>query len=149
MASPEKIIADETAILELIPQKTPMVMVGKLHSTGEGKTITSLIIREDNIFCEKGVFLESGLIENMAQTAAAGVGYQASIENKPPPVGFIGGVKNLKIRARPVVGDEIITTITVEHQVFDATVAMGMITLNGLPIAEGELKIFLMKDTTP
>ena len=149
MASLKEIIADEAAILELIPQKPPMVMVGKLHSTGDGKTVTSLIIREDNLFCENGVFLEAGLIENMAQTAAAGVGYHASILKKAPPVGFIGGVKNLKIHARPVVGDEIITTITVEHQVFDATVAMGVIAMNGQTMAEGELKIFLMKDAAP
>ena len=63
MASPEKIN---------IPQKPPMVMVDKLIFAEEKKVVTSFLIRRDNIFCSDGVFTEAGLIENMAQTAAAG-----------------------------------------------------------------------------
>jgi 3-hydroxymyristoyl/3-hydroxydecanoyl-(acyl carrier protein) dehydratase len=145
MASPEKIIADESVITEYIPQKEPMVMVGKLLSIEGGKTISSFLIREDNIFCENGHFLEAGLIENMAQTAATGVGYLAKKEKKDPPVGFIGGIKSLRIYSLPETGDEIITEITVEHQVFDATVVNGRIYLKDTLIAECELKIFILK----
>jgi len=145
MASPEKVIADESSITEYIPQKDPMVMIGKLHSSQEGKTVTSFLIREGHLFCSKGQFLEAGLIENMAQTAASGVGFLAKKEKKEPPVGFIGGIKNLKIYSLPETGDEIITEITIEHQVFDATVASGRILLHDHLIAECELKIFILK----
>jgi predicted hotdog family 3-hydroxylacyl-ACP dehydratase len=144
MASPEEIIAGEFSITRYIPQKEPMVMIGKLHSTGEGKTVSSYIIPEDNIFCENGYFLEAGIIENMAQTAAAGTGYMSKLENRPPPVGFIGGIKNLKIESLPRTGDEIVTEITIEHQVFDATIAHGRVYLQAALIAECELKIFLL-----
>jgi predicted hotdog family 3-hydroxylacyl-ACP dehydratase len=145
MAPSEKIIVDETEISDYIPQEPPMVMIGKLLDLEGERTVTSFIIREGNLFCEKGRFLEAGLLENMAQTAAAGVGYMAKQENKLPPTGFIGGIKNLCIHSLPFVGDEIRTEITIQHRVFDATVANGKVYLLGEVIAECELKIFLLK----
>jgi 3-hydroxyacyl-[acyl-carrier-protein] dehydratase len=145
MASPEKIIAGESTIIEYIPQKAPIVLIGKLHSAENGKTVSSFLISEDHLFCDQGQFLEAGLIENMAQTAAAGVGYKSKQEGKEPPVGFIGGIKNLQVYSFPHAGDEIVTEITVEHQVFDATVANGKIFLNEKLLAECELTIFVIK----
>ena len=144
MASPEEIIADETTIAEYLPQKPPMVMIGKLHSTVNGRTTTSFFIQDDNVLCNNGNFSEAGLIENMAQTAAAGVGYTASLAKTKPPVGFIGGIKNLRIQALPRIGDEIFTEIAIEHQVMNATVASGKVYLHQELIAECELKIFLI-----
>ena len=60
-----------------IPQKPPMVMVDRLTGVVDNVTTTNFLIRDDNIFCEKGEFREPGLIENMAQTAAAGTGARA------------------------------------------------------------------------
>jgi 3-hydroxyacyl-[acyl-carrier-protein] dehydratase len=138
MASPEEIN---------IPQKPPMVMVDRLLSAEGKKTVTSLRIRDDNIFVEEGYFMEPGLIENMAQTAAAGVGYLASLKHRDPPVGFIGGIKNLAIHDLPKSGQEIKTEITVEHEVMNATVATGKIYLKDKLLASCELKIFLLEKT--
>ncbi|MCX6244171.1 MAG: 3-hydroxyacyl-ACP dehydratase [Bacteroidetes bacterium] len=145
MAPSEKIIANETEILGYLPQKPPMVMIGKLLEAEGKRTVTSLRITEDNIFCSDGLFREPGLIENMAQTAAAGVGYLARKDQKEPPVGFIGGLRNLRIDDFPGIGDEIVTEVTVEHEVFDATVVNGKVFLKERCIAECELKIFLLK----
>ena len=145
MASPEEIIAAEKDITRFIPQKPPMVMIGKLHSVADKKTTTSFLIREDNLFCEDGFFREPGLIENMAQTAAAGAGYLSQAEHKEPAVGFIGGIRNLNIYDYPPAGSEIVTEVTVEHEVFDATVVMGRTFLDDRLIAECELKIFILK----
>lgn len=145
MASSEKIIANETEILGFIPQKPPMVMVGKLLSIDGRRTLTSFTISEDNLFCEGKKFLEAGLIENIAQTAAAGAGYRSSLKNEPSLRGFIGGIKNLVIHTLPVVGDLLITEVSVEHEVLDARVVVGRISVNDKPVAECELKIFLSK----
>ena len=144
MASFEKIIAEEDQIADYIPQKPPMIMIGKLISVENDKTLTSLMINDDNLFCIDHRFREAGLIENMAQTAAAGVGYKAKQENENPPAGFIGGIKNLKIHSLPEAGDEIITEIKIEHRVFDATVVTGKIFKVNELIATCELKIFLL-----
>jgi predicted hotdog family 3-hydroxylacyl-ACP dehydratase len=145
MASSEKIIANETQIPGYIPQKSPMVMIGKLLSAEGMRTITSFIINEDNLFCEEGKFIEAGLIENIAQTAAAGAGYRSLLKNESPAPGFIGGIKNLVIHSLPFVGDKLITEVSVEHEVFDATVIIGKITVNDKLVAECEMKIFLTK----
>ncbi len=121
-------------------------MIGKLLEVTDIKTVTSLFIKDDNMFCSEGFFREPGLIENMAQTAAAGVGYILKVAGKEPPIGFIGGLRNLHIYELPEVGSEIRTEVTVEHEIFNATVVNGKIYIQQRCIAECELKIFMIKD---
>jgi len=128
-----------------IPQKPPMVMVDRLVDIVDKTTVTSFLIGEDNVFCENGEFREPGLIENMAQTAAAGLGAKPGNSAGNAPLGFIGGIRNLKINGFPKVGQEIITRVTVLHEVFDATIVQGEVHLDDRLIAECELKIFLIK----
>ncbi len=128
-----------------IPQKPPMVMVDRLVEIVDKTTVTSFRIRPDNVFCENGLFREPGLIENMAQTAAAGVGAKPGNSGEKAPLGFIGGIRNLKIDGFPKIGQEIITRVTVLHEVFDATIILGEVFLDERLIASCELKIFLIK----
>ena len=86
------------------------------------------------------------MIENMAQSAAAGAGAKPGIKQGEAPLGFIGGIKNLKIIDFPKAGDEISTTVTVTHEIFDATVVLAEISLNDRLIASCELKIFLISN---
>lgn len=130
-------------IESLIPQKPPFVMVDTLLNFTESTTTTTLAIRADNIFMEDGFFKEPGLVENIAQTAAARAGYIAKTESKPVLVGYIGAVNNLQIFALPKNGDELITEITIENQIFDVTLIFGKITCNGNIIAQCKMKIFI------
>jgi predicted hotdog family 3-hydroxylacyl-ACP dehydratase len=148
VAPPEEMIADEKTILDYIPQRQPMAMVGKLLYAEDKKTVTSLLLRPDNIFVENGFFTEPGLIENMAQTAAAGAGYLARSQGTEPAPGFIGGIRNLRILILPKAGEEITTEAVVEHEIFDATVVHAKVFVWGSVIAECELKIFLMNQKT-
>lgn len=120
-------------------------MVDRLVEISDTRTVTAFLIRQDNVFVENDLFREPGLIENMAQSAAAGVGVRHGIAGKEPPMGFIGGIRNLKIHALPKVGQEILTHVTVIHEIFDATVVSGNVFLDNQLIAECELKIFLTK----
>jgi 3-hydroxyacyl-[acyl-carrier-protein] dehydratase len=129
-----------------IPQKPPMVMVDRLIEVMEKTTVTSFLIKEDNVFCDHGEFREPGLIENMAQTAAAGAGARPGNSGGKAPLGFIGGIRNLKIDGFPKVGQEIITRVTVMHEVFDATIVQGEVFQDEELIARCELKIFLIKN---
>ena len=128
-----------------IPQKPPMVMVDRIVEIEGNTTVTAFLIRSDNVFCENGEFREPGLIENMAQTAAAGVGAKPGFNSENAPMGFIGGIRHLKIEGFPKTGQEIITRVTVLHEVFDATIVQGDVFLNDRLIAGCELKIFLLK----
>lgn len=133
-------------ILELIPQRPPMVMVDKLFTVEEKKTVTGLTIRPENIFVMDGLFREPGIIENIAQSAAVGVGYFFHNKEEKIPTGFIGAIKNLIINFLPEANSELNTEIIVEHEVFNATLIKGSVFLQGKLVAECEMKIFLMKD---
>jgi predicted hotdog family 3-hydroxylacyl-ACP dehydratase len=127
-----------------IPQKPPMVMVDRLIRSEGTETVTAFMIRPDNVFLENGKLTEAGLIENMAQTAAAGSGSKPEEAGREPRTGFIGGIKDLAINKLPCTGEEIVTRATVEHSVLDATVVRAEVRLNERVIAGCEMKIFLI-----
>ena len=134
---------DVENIQSLIPQRPPFVMIDKLLSFSETTTTTGFSIRADNIFVENGVLKEPGLVENIAQTAAARAGYVSQTENKPVLVGYIGSISNLQVFSLPKTGSELITEIIIENQIFNVTLISGKITCNGQPVAQCKMKIFI------
>lgn len=129
-------------IHELLPQQEPFVMVGKLTAFDEKRTVTETFIKEDNIFVCDGVFSAPGLVENIAQTCAARIGYvNKYILNKGIQLGFIGAIRNLEITGCPKVGDTITTCVTVIDDVLGMTLANAVVTCNGETLATTEIKI--------
>jgi len=133
----------------LIPQRPPFVMIDQLLSCSDTKTSTGFTVREDNIFVENGKFKEPGLTENIAQTAAARAGYISKTANMPVRVGYIGAVNNLEIYLLPKTGDQLITEITIENQIFDVTLISGKIVCNGKTVAQCNMKIFINQIKNP
>ena len=129
-------------ILSLIPQRPPMVMIDKLLYSDQRLTRSGFHVTNDNIFVQNGFFREPGLVENIAQTAAARAGYMASQENTPVKVGYIAAVKNLEIFSLPKVDDELITEITIDNIVFDVNILSGHVWCNSVLLAQCEMKIF-------
>jgi hypothetical protein len=129
-------------VIPLIPQKPPFVMVGKLLHSDQHITRSCFLIRPDNVFVKNNIFQEAGLMENIAQTAALRAGYLAQAENKPVTVGYIGAVKDFEIFTLPKINDEIITEVSIENQILDVTVLLGKVWLNGVLMAQCEMKVF-------
>jgi len=129
-------------ITSLIPQKPPFVMVDKLLSCDENATITSFHVLADNVMVSGGEFTESGLMENMAQTAAARAGYMAKSAGESVKDGYIASVKNLEVFQLPKVGDELFTEVKITEQVFDMTIISGIVTCNNIVQAKCEMSIF-------
>jgi 3-hydroxymyristoyl/3-hydroxydecanoyl-(acyl carrier protein) dehydratase len=142
-------MVNEQDITTYIPQRSPFVMIEKLEYADGNVTRTSFTITEGNIFAQNGFFQEPGLVENIAQTAAAGIGYICRAENKPVPVGYIGAVQNLVITGLPAVGDVIETEVAIKNQVFDVTIINGTIRANGEVLAQCEMKIFIGQIKNP
>jgi predicted hotdog family 3-hydroxylacyl-ACP dehydratase len=130
-------------ITAYIPQRTPIVMISGILEVKDTITRTGLQIAADNLFVEDGVLKSPGLLENMAQTAAARVGYIALQENTPVPIGFIGAVKDFEVFEFPPSGSFIETTTEIQSQVFNATMVAAKVTLDGKVMAQCELKIFI------
>ena len=136
-------------ILNYIPQRQPFVMVDEILYSAETITRSKFVIAAGNIFVEGGYFKEPGLVENIAQTAAARAGYIAHKEDKPLMVGYIGAIKNLEIFFLPKTGDELITEIIIENQIFDVTLISGKIICNDKVAAHCEMKIFINQIKKP
>jgi predicted hotdog family 3-hydroxylacyl-ACP dehydratase len=134
-----------TDIRELIPQRDPFVMITRLVSV-EGRTATSeLEVRRENIFVKEGCLQESGLMENMAQTAAALNGILARLEGETVKFGYIGGIKNLKIHSLPGEGSCLTTVVSEFARVMNASVVNCEVHLGGEVIAECEMKLFIQE----
>lgn len=118
-------------------------MVDSVIYSDEKVTRSIFRITPDNIFVEEGFLKEPGLVENIAQTAAARAGYISKTENKPVSLGYIGSIKNLAIAGYPKINDEITTEITVENQIFDVSLISGKISCNEQVLAQCEMKIFI------
>jgi predicted hotdog family 3-hydroxylacyl-ACP dehydratase len=132
-------------IINFIPQRPPMVMIDTLIQSTDKTATTSLTILPSNIFVEDNYLRESGLIENIAQTAAAMVGHECMVRNVPVPVGFIAAVKDLKINALPQVNSTIQTSITVTNMVMDITIVHGKIEQSGNLLCSCEMRILVQK----
>lgn len=130
--------------MEYIPQRPPFVMVDQVLHADDVSFRTSFTIKADNILVEDGCLKEPGLVENIAQTAAAGAGYISKGKGLPVRVGYIGSVRNLEISGFPKINDEIITEITIEKQIFDVSIISGKISCNGIALAYCEMKIFII-----
>ena len=143
-------LVSEDNILQLIPQRYPMVMIDRLVSCDDRQVVSQLAIRQDNIFLDENGMTASGLMENMAQTAAARTGWLiktlTGVENNKIPVGVIGSIKNFKLFFQPEPGSVLETTITVEYEVLLATVVKGTVEVNGELAAESEMQIFLTEN---
>ncbi len=131
-------------IHELLPQREPFVMVGRLDHFDMERTSTVTPIIESNIFVEDGMFTASGVVENIAQTCAARIGYvNKYMLKKGIQLGFIGAIRNLKLYRFPKVGEEIETSIITIEEIFGMTLVYAIVKVNDEVIAESEMKIAL------
>ena len=86
-----------TDISNLIPQKIPFIMVDTLLEFSPKKIVSSYYIPDSNLFIQDNQFLESGLIENMAQTVALHTGYDYFLKGEDAPTGYIGSIKKVEV----------------------------------------------------
>ena len=134
---------EEYSILDLIPQRPPFVMIDQLTGCSEKSASGRLFILESNFLCHNGCLQESGLMECIAQTAAAYTGYQQLSAKKAVARGYIGAIKNLIIHSLPAVNTEIHSEIIVENELLGYTIITGKIFWNASVIAECEMRILL------
>ncbi len=137
-------------ILELLPQRPPFVMVDKLTHDDETSTRSTFTVREGNLFCFGDRMEEAGLIENMAQTCAARMGYRSRTEPQSDGtvrVGFIGAIRGITIVRAPLVGEVLTTTVEVKEEIFSTSLVETKVEVGGEVIASGSMKIFLTNQT--
>lgn len=126
----------------VLPQQEPFVMIGCMTHFEMTTSTTETLIREDNIFVDDGCFSASGMMENIAQTCAARVGYYNKyILHKDVQVGFIGAVRNYSIKALARVGQTITTKVDIVEEVFGMTLANAEVRCGEQLLATAEIKL--------
>jgi predicted hotdog family 3-hydroxylacyl-ACP dehydratase len=133
-------------IKELIPQRPPFVMIDKMLSFDKNVTETQLEIRADNIFCKDGRLMAEGLMENIAQTCAARIGYVSLSKNEAVKIGVIGSVSNYEVFRLPKVGEVIITSVEVIEELLQITLVNAVVKCGDETLAQATMKIALMDE---
>lgn len=124
-----------------IPQQPPIVMIDNILVCEDAQFVTDFLIRPDNVFVDDCVFRESGIMENIAQTCAARVGFCAS--DQKVPRGVIGGISNFVLHQHPRVGQRLVTTIQVVAGVANALVVDAVVKCEDATIATSSMKVFI------
>ena len=132
-------------IEELIPQRSPIIMVDELLSVKDEECTCALTIRADNYFIEEDEHMaEVGIIEHMAQSASAFAGYRVLLKGAiTPPVGYIGEVKNFHLYRRPRIGETLHTVISFGTTVGGVSAISACTYCENECIADTLMKIFI------
>ncbi len=131
-------------IQDIIPQRPPFLMVDRLLSYDVTVSRTSFLVRPDNVFVD-GTLSSAGIVEHIAQTCAARIGYYNKyILHRDVVIGYIAAIRHLDVHRHPEVGDELLTSIEELGSAFGMTLVHADVrTSCGELIADGELKIAL------
>ncbi len=130
-------------LYKLFPQRKPIVMVDTFfHADAEGAE-TGLHITADNLFHDGNCLREPGLIEHIAQSAAAFAGYAPYVNGEAPKLGFIGEIKKFKISRLPLAGEFLHTRLRVLGEAGGVTLIAAETDVNGEGVAACQMKIFI------
>ncbi len=128
----------------LLPQQPPMVMVDWLLSADEKTAVTSLLVQKDNLFVTDGALNAYALIEVMAQTCAAQLGYMDYlVGNHNVRIGYVGSVKRMRVDDVPKVGETLTTHVEVLEEVMDMKLVSAKSYVGNQLLATAELSIVL------
>lgn len=131
-------------ITNYIPQRAPFVMIGNLVGAEETLLESDFLVEESNILCENGELSTPGLIENIAQTCAAGFGFLGHEKGEAPKGGFIGSISKMMAHSCPKIGELVETKVSVVTQFENIVLIKGESFSNGTPLLECEMKIVIV-----
>lgn len=141
-----KPLLEGEGLYKLIPQRCPIVMVDTFFRADESGAETGLHIQSGNLFSEGGLLREPGMIEHVAQSAAAFAGYAPYTRGEQPKLGFIGEVKKFRISRLPKVGDFLHTTLRVMGEAAGVTLIAAETRVEDEVLATCQMKIFIKNE---
>ena len=136
-------LADIEKVKDLIPQKEPFVMVDELLLYTEENLRSRFTVNPANLFVENNFFVESGIIEHMAQSVALHTGYQFFLQNKIAPAGYIGSIKNIEINRLPKTGESLETNVEIIQEFMGVTLVDIEVFCENKIIAKSQMKTVL------
>ena len=106
--------------------------------------MTAFTVPEGHLLVEDGHLTASGILENMAQSSAARIGYlNKYILHVPVRVGYIGAIRKFRVHRLPAVGEALETTVVLREDVFGISLTDAVVRVGEEIIAEASLKTAL------
>jgi len=141
-----KPLLEGEGLYNLIPQRDPIVMVDTFFCADETSAEMGLRVQSGCLFCEAGLLREPGMIEHVAQSAAAFAGYAPYTRGEQPKLGFIGEVKKFRISRLPRVGEFLHTSLRVLGEAAGVTLIAAETRVEDEVLATCQMKIFIKED---
>lgn len=116
-------------VTQFLPQRPPFVLVDRLlHYDGQTTSVkTHFRVAENTPFVDGGRLQAAGIMEHIAQSCAARIGYYDWLHDNDIKIGVIGEVKNMKIYYLPKAGDELVTSITPKSEIMGVLLATAVV----------------------
>lgn len=127
---------------EFLPQQAPFLLVDRMLSCEQHLCHTDFPVPMVHPLVKDGVLLEAGVLENIAQSCAAHIGYLS--RNIPVRIGVVASIRNLKIHTFPRVGDVVETVVEEQGDpIFSVSIYMAKVMVGDQLVAEGEMRVVL------
>jgi len=129
-------------IKSFIPHREPFIMIDNLLDATAKDFESDFLILPGNIFVKNGILQEAALVENIAQTCAAGFGFLQRKEDSPG-LGFIASISKLVIHILPAVNGRLKTRVAITHQLENIIAIWGKSYCDEKKLLECEMKIVI------
>ncbi len=135
---------------DFIPHSGLMCVVDDLVSVVNKIAETTAVIKKGNPFArEDGTVEEAIFVEMIAQSIAAGSGYELTEEQRSTQQGYLLGIKNMKIMGTAHVGNTLRVKAFRTAQFGDFGIIEGTVSRGDEVLASGEIKVVQMFDAKP
>ena len=135
---------DEIDIRGILPQRPPFDFVDRLVRYDDAETVTAFTVPAEHLLVEDGHLTAPGILENMAQSSAARIGYLCKyILHVPVRIGYIGAIRKFRVNRLPAAGETVQTTVVLREDVFGISLADVTVRVGEEVIAEAALKTAL------
>ena len=134
----------------VVPHRLPMRLVDTLLSHEGARTVAEAGPREMHLFAEKdGRLHAAALLEMMAQTYAAAIGYQMTLEGKPVRDGYLVAVNEFTAHADAFKTDRLTIETTSTGTVDAFSMADAVVKRGEEVVATGGLRVFSLPPKNP
>jgi predicted hotdog family 3-hydroxylacyl-ACP dehydratase len=134
--------AQAASVRDLVPHRPPILCLDALLEAGDTRAAAELVVA-DGLFLDAGALSEQGFVEGLAQTAAALMTTRLRAAGAAPRGGYLVGVRDLRIRRRPGLGERVRFDVELVTTFGGIAVVRGEVAAGGETLGAGELRFFV------
>ena len=139
-------VMDINEIMSIIPHRQPFLLIDRIESMEEGKSITALknVSYNEPFFAghfpQEPVMPGVLMVEALAQTGAVAI---LSLEENKGKIAYFGGIKNCRFRGKVVPGDKLRLETTIIKCKGPVGVGHAVASVDGKVVVDAELTFMI------